>query len=65
MGGSATQEPDEGGHGLPQLIAERRAKGERLRESDPERVPLLLPRRRADLLDPRGLLASEGRRGDR
>src|SRR5271165_1674428 len=39
MGGSATREPDEGGHGLPQLIAERRAKGERLRESDAGAFP--------------------------
>jgi lysyl-tRNA synthetase, class II len=39
MGDSATQEPDEAGHGLPQLIAERRAKAERLRESDAEAFP--------------------------
>ncbi len=39
MGGSATREPDEGGHGLPLLIAERRAKAGRLRESDAGAFP--------------------------
>ncbi len=39
MGDSATREPDEGGHGLPQLIAERRAKAGRLRESDAGAFP--------------------------
>ena len=35
-------------HGLSELIDERRAKAARLRDSDRERLPLLLPRRRAD-----------------
>ena len=36
----APGEPGEPGrHGLPELIAERRAKGARLRESDPESFP--------------------------
>ena len=34
---ASAQEP--GRHGLPELIAERRAKGERLRRSDPEAFP--------------------------
>jgi lysyl-tRNA synthetase class 2 len=43
MSGSDTQEPQEGAHGLPQLIAERRAKAERLRESDAEAFPYSFP----------------------
>jgi len=46
MGGTATQEPqepDEAAHGLPQLIAERRAKAVRLRESDAEAFPYSFP----------------------
>ena len=43
MGGTGTQEPDEGGHGLPQLIAERRAKAARLRESDAGAFPYSFP----------------------
>jgi len=35
--GSPSEEP--GKHGLPELIAERRAKAERLRQSDPEAFP--------------------------
>ena len=35
------QEP--GGHGLPELIAERRAKAERLRDSDPDAFPYAFP----------------------
>src|SRR5271155_989543 len=34
---ASAQEP--GRHGLPELMAERRAKGERLRRSDPEAFP--------------------------
>jgi lysyl-tRNA synthetase, class II len=33
----------EGKHGLPELIAERRAKAQRLRESDPEAFPYAFP----------------------
>jgi lysyl-tRNA synthetase class 2 len=46
MGETATQEPqepEEAGHGLPQLIAERRAKAVRLRESDAEAFPYSFP----------------------
>jgi len=39
MSGSETQEPEQGAHGLPQLIAERRAKAQRLRESDAGAFP--------------------------
>ena len=39
---------EQGRHGLDELIAERRAKAERLRGSDDERVSLRLPGRRAD-----------------
>jgi lysyl-tRNA synthetase class 2 len=35
----ATGAPDGAPHGLPELIAERRAKGQRLRESDPSAFP--------------------------
>ena len=37
MGETASEEPDE--HGLPRLIAERRAKASRLKESDPDAFP--------------------------
>src|ERR1700724_607882 len=36
---SGAEEPETGGHGLPALIAERRAKAQRLRETDPEAFP--------------------------
>jgi lysyl-tRNA synthetase, class II len=37
MGETATEEPDD--HGLPRLIAERRAKASRLKQSDPDAFP--------------------------
>ena len=41
---SGTEEPQEGHrHGLPELIAERRAKGQRLREADPAAFPYTFP----------------------
>jgi lysyl-tRNA synthetase class 2 len=47
---SGTEEPDQRpaapeppGHGLPELIAERRAKAQRLRESDPDAFPYSFP----------------------
>jgi lysyl-tRNA synthetase class 2 len=43
MSGSDTQEPQEGAHGLTQLIAERRAKAQRLRESDSAAFPYSFP----------------------
>ncbi len=41
MSGTEEREPagESGRHGLPELIAERRAKGRRLRESDPDAFP--------------------------
>ncbi|MGA8363900.1 MAG: lysine--tRNA ligase [Solirubrobacteraceae bacterium] len=35
--------PESGSHGLPELIAERRAKARRLRESDPDAFPYSFP----------------------
>ena len=43
MGGTGTEETEEGGHGLPELIAARRAKAERLREADPKAFPHSFP----------------------
>jgi lysyl-tRNA synthetase class 2 len=37
--GGGPESPEPGPHGLPELIAERRAKAERLRESDPDAFP--------------------------
>jgi lysyl-tRNA synthetase class 2 len=43
MSGDDEPESDNGRHGLPELIAERRAKAHRLRESDPEAFPYSFP----------------------
>jgi lysyl-tRNA synthetase, class II len=45
MSGTDEQPPPDGSgkHGLPELIAERRAKAERLRESDPSAFPYAFP----------------------
>ncbi|HEY2200929.1 MAG TPA: lysine--tRNA ligase, partial [Solirubrobacteraceae bacterium] len=43
MSGAEEPETDSARHGLPELIAERRAKARRLRESDPEAFPYAFP----------------------
>ncbi len=44
--------PGEPGHGLPELIAERRAKAARVREADPDRIPVRVRGSRADRAHP-------------
>jgi lysyl-tRNA synthetase, class II len=52
--------PESGGHGLPELIAERRAKAERLRQVDPEAFPYAFADAEpiASILDAYGHLAT-------
>jgi lysyl-tRNA synthetase, class II len=58
---SGTEEPQAGHrHGLPELIAERRAKAQQLRETDPEAFPHAFPRAEpiSSIVDAYGHLAT-------
>jgi lysyl-tRNA synthetase class 2 len=44
MSGTTTEEPDDGAHGLPALIAARRAKAQTLRQTDRSAFPYAFAR---------------------